>query len=175
MRLRVFRARARWTITRAAGTVKVHNLRPANGGQVSLLPPAHFMAHILVIDDDDGVRKVTVALLRDDSHQVTEARSGGEALALNSLHHPDLVITDLNMPEQNGTETIRILRRASPGLPIIAISGAPESDLFYTAGELVGRNRTLAKPFRRHRLLELVNEAIAPVRSQLACAAIAPA
>ena len=58
--------------------------------------------------------------------------------------------------------------------PIIAISGAPDSDLFYTATELVGKNRTLAKPFRRHRLLELVNEAIAPIRSQLACPAAVP-
>ncbi len=129
------------------------------------------MAHILVIDDDDGVRKVTVALLREDAHKVTEARNGLEALALQALHRADLVITDLNMPRQNGTETIRILRRESPELPIIAVSGAPDSDLFHAAAELVGRNRTLAKPFRRHSLLELVNAAISPVRSALVCPA----
>ena len=130
--------------------------------------------HILVIDDDDGVRNVTATLLRDGAHEVTEAKSGREALALQSKRHADLVITDLNMPEQNGAETIRILRRESPGLPIIAISGAPESDLFEIASRLLGSNRTLAKPFRRHRLLELVNEAMSPVGSQLGCAASVP-
>ena len=128
------------------------------------------MAHILVIDDDDGVRNVTVALLRDGAHEVTEARSGGEALKLQSIHRADLVITDLNMPVQNGTETIRILRRDAPDLPIIAVSGAPDSDLFNLAVELIGPERTLAKPFRRHRLLELVNEAISVSRTPFAAA-----
>lgn len=128
------------------------------------------MAHILIIDDDDAVRNMTATLLRDGAHEVMEAKNGLEALALQATHHADLVITDLNMPVQDGAETIRILRRATPGLPIIAVSGAPDSDLFEDAARLVGLNRTLAKPFRRHRLLEIVNEAISPVRSQLGCA-----
>jgi CheY-like chemotaxis protein len=122
------------------------------------------MAHILVIDDDDSVRNVTAALLRDGSHHVTEARSGGEAIALRSTHRPDLVITDLDMPVQNGAETIRLLRSQTPELPIIAMSGAPDSDLFRRAVELIGTNRTLTKPFRRNRLLALVDETIAATR-----------
>src|SRR3954466_13840356 len=88
-----------------------------------LFPCARTMAHILIIEDDERVRRLFSTLLQHAGHQASEARDGREGLALQAECHPDLVITDIVMPGMEGLETISALRRLHPDLPIIAISG----------------------------------------------------
>ncbi|MCH8154484.1 MAG: response regulator [Proteobacteria bacterium] len=78
-------------------------------------------------------------------------------------NRPDLIITDIIMPEKEGVETIIALRRADPDLPIIAISGGGRLDAtdFLTMAGKLGARRTLSKPFRRDQLLEAVGECLA--------------
>ena len=66
-----------------------------------------------------------------------------------------MMITDLAMPEQEGIETINLLRRQRPRLKIIAISGQFGADLLHTA-ELLGADATLAKPIQPETLLDTV-------------------
>ena len=113
---------------------------------------------ILVIDDDEAVRYAIRRVARDEGYTVALAADGEEGLAMVESVSPALVITDLIMPEKEGLETIRALRKRRPDLPIIAISGG---------GRLVGRDfldlarklgavETLAKPFEPEQLVEAI-------------------
>jgi CheY-like chemotaxis protein len=65
---------------------------------------------ILVIDDDPQIRRVMRATLVGHKYEVTEARSGEDALTRISAEMPDLVLLDMNMPGMTGLETCQLLR-----------------------------------------------------------------
>ncbi len=121
------------------------------------------MARILIIDDEDELRAILCKMLEQAGHEVSEAANGAQGLQVYEQDPTDLVITDIIMPEKEGVETIIALRRADPGLPIIAISGGGRveaTDVLSMARKL-GARRTLSKPFRREQLLEAVQECLA--------------
>ena len=118
------------------------------------------MARVLIIDDEEQVRKLIREVLEEAGHEVAEARNGREGMKLYEANPTDVVITDLVMPEQEGLETITALRRRFPSVKIIAISGAQQKldlDLLYVA-EKLGAIRTMEKPFEVRKLLALVEE-----------------
>jgi CheY-like chemotaxis protein len=120
------------------------------------------MKRILVIDDEDGIRRAVRTVLERAGYRVREALSGLDALRLWHEEESDLVITDIHMPGMNGLEMIQQLHALSPHLPIIAVSGSGEMasrDLLKDAG-LSGPIRTLDKPFKIAELLECVREAL---------------
>jgi DNA-binding response OmpR family regulator len=82
------------------------------------------MATLLLIDDDDLLRRALIESLVKAGHKVIEASDGLQGCELARSLSVDLVITDLVMPVQEGVETIMTLRRERPRLPIIAMSGA---------------------------------------------------
>ena len=85
-------------------------------------------ARVLVVDDEPNVRTVLAKLLAVKGHAVEQAASGAEALALLDAdpHRCDLVFTDHGMPEMNGRQLARALRRRFPALPIILLTGDTE-------------------------------------------------
>lgn len=107
------------------------------------------MALILVVDDDDQVRKFLRHMLERDGHQAIEAAEGRTALKHCREQPVALVITDLIMPEQEGLETIRELRRDFPDLPVIAISGGgtAQPHEYLSLAKAFGAHRVFAKPF----------------------------
>jgi CheY-like chemotaxis protein len=113
------------------------------------------MAKILVIDDDPQMRRLLSRLLSGEGHAVHEAPNGRDGIELFRRVHPVLVITDLVMPEQEGIETIRELRREAPTIPILAISGDGPSVYLRAATEL-GASAALEKPFGADELLSVV-------------------
>lgn len=118
------------------------------------------MARILVIDDDRKLREVISRALERAGHTVFEAEGVRAGIQLYREQGADLVITDIFMPERDGLEAILQLRRESPGVKIIAISGGDQSgrlDLREHA-EGLGASRTLRKPFDQAELLKLVGE-----------------
>ncbi len=121
------------------------------------------MARILIIDDEDELRSMLRQMLEQAGHEITEAVNGAEGIQLYEQDRPDLIITDIIMPEKEGVETIIALRRADPDLPIIAISGGGRLDAtdFLAMARKLGARRTLSKPFRRDQLLEAVGECLA--------------
>lgn len=117
------------------------------------------MPRILLIDDDVNLRTMTTMALENAGHQVIEAADGKQGIRLFHEHQPELVITDLIMPDQEGIETIAQLRRAHPGLPIIAISGGlTRSALYLEIATKVGAQCTLAKPFAMAELLGAIDK-----------------
>ena len=97
-----------------------------------------------------------------DGHTVLAAENGTRAMALWTTGEVDLVITDILMPERDGLETIRALRKADPKVPIIATSGGGFEglDLLHVA-RVLGATKQLAKPFGASELLKVVREALA--------------
>lgn len=120
------------------------------------------MAEILLIEDNEAVRSIIAKFLVSGGHAVREAANGVEGMAKYGAQQPALVVTDLFMPEQEGIETIRELRRKDPQLPIIAVSGEMEADgLYLKAATALGATAALAKPFAKSDLLALVERCLA--------------
>ena len=120
------------------------------------------MACIRVIDDDDDLRETVRRTLQSRGHAVQEAEEGGAAIAHLAERAPDLVITDIFMPGQNGIETLIELRKAFPKLKVIAMSGGDASGLLNLLddAELLGANWTLPKPFTPEELIAAVNHVL---------------
>jgi two-component system chemotaxis response regulator CheY len=114
---------------------------------------------ILVIDDDEITRCLIEELLLCAGHQVLVAANGVSGMRLLSKEQPDLVITDILMPDQDGLGLIMAVRRERPAAKIIAISGGGalgSLDLLMSARRL-GADDTLTKPVMPDELLESVN------------------
>jgi CheY-like chemotaxis protein len=85
------------------------------------LPPSH--ARILLVDDNANGLAARRSVLEELGHRIITATSGGDALEQFSAHRFDLVITDYKMPRMDGLELISRLRKLSPDLPIVLVSG----------------------------------------------------
>jgi CheY-like chemotaxis protein len=112
------------------------------------------LANILVVDDDPAVRMTIQLLLERAGHRVVVAGDGRQALATFETDDFDLLFLDIFMPGMDGLETMRLMLRQRPGIPIIVISGRPivsdamsEPDFLSMATKL-GAIRILPKPFR---------------------------
>jgi DNA-binding response OmpR family regulator len=120
------------------------------------------MATILVIDDDSLIRSVLRQVLESEGHVVVELPDGARAAAVSAEIGADLAIVDLIMPEQEGLATILALRGLILSPKIIAMSGGGRylgSD-FLTVASVIGAHRTVAKPFDRDTIVNLVNEVL---------------
>jgi two-component system nitrogen regulation response regulator NtrX len=122
---------------------------------------------VLVIDDDDTVRKTCVDLLRARGHETLAAASVGEGLRLFGSRRPAAVLLDLKLPDGTGIDVLRELQRQAPGIPVIIISGhssVPEA----VEAMKVGAAEFIEKPVARLRLFEAVDRVlrIAPLLSE---------
>jgi DNA-binding response OmpR family regulator len=117
------------------------------------------MARILIIDDDHAVRLTVQVILEDAGHEVICASDGEQGLRAFASDSPQLIITDIIMPNKEGTEMIMQIRAQDATIPIIAMSGggrAGNADSLKMAARL-GANEVLAKPFERQDLTAAVN------------------
>ncbi len=119
------------------------------------------MTNILLIDDEMLVRGTLGLMLTQAGHSVTFAADGEEGLRKVHAMQPDLVITDLVMPHQEGIETIIAIRKAKYAMPILAISGGSRGGFDYlrTAIEF-GATKILYKPFGRAVFLQMVDDCL---------------
>lgn len=115
---------------------------------------------ILVIDDDEQMRVLLQQAMQWAGFEVVAAENGRQGQQLFEEQPADLIITDLIMPEQEGLETIRMLKRGYPAVKIIAISGGgrigPEA--YLPAAMELGADRIFAKPFDVKELISAVHE-----------------
>jgi DNA-binding response OmpR family regulator len=109
---------------------------------------------ILVADDEPDVRDLIQEILSEAGFEVLTAANGREAMSHLESRPIDLFIVDLVMPEQEGIETIKMLRASQPQVRILAISGS--GALFLQVARLMGAQQTLQKPFTVDALVEKV-------------------
>lgn len=118
------------------------------------------MARVMVIDDDEVVRMTLTLVLEKAGHEVVTADDGRKGMALFKMNPVDVVLTDIYMPNQEGLATIMALRRAYPGVKVVAISGGGAHaglDVLPVA-EALGADRALRKPVNPKELAAVVKE-----------------
>jgi DNA-binding response OmpR family regulator len=120
---------------------------------------AEHRKRILLVEDDEGVRRPLSTWLTRAGYEVVVAADGAEAVRLwREMNGGDLAVIDMFLPEKDGLECIIELRTHSPGVPIIAISGGGGTgrvDILDDA-KLLGAVATLQKPFDPRALLAMV-------------------
>ena len=116
--------------------------------------------HIVVIDDDAMVRTAVTRILESEGFQVALAGDGREGLRLMRSLQPRLVITDIIMPEMEGIETIREMRRERHDLKIMAISGGARmgNANFLDMARTMGADAIMEKPFEPEDLVAKVRQ-----------------
>ncbi len=104
---------------------------------------------ILVIDDDEQMRVLLRQVMEWSGFIVNDAENGRKGMQIQRRQPADLVITDLIMPEQEGLETISLLKKEFPAVKIVAISGGgrigPEA--YLPAARELGADLVFSKPF----------------------------
>lgn len=115
------------------------------------------MANVLIVDDDEHLRSMLGELLTEEGHVVRQVADGNAALRSYEEGLPDLIITDLEMPDKEGIETIIEIRRRSNSVKIIAMSG--EANNLKVAG-MLGADYLLEKPFLIDSFTTLVKTAL---------------
>jgi YesN/AraC family two-component response regulator len=118
------------------------------------------MAKILVIDDETSIAVMLKKMLEKAGHEVEIALNGNEGLILFEKFHPELLITDIVMPEKEGLELIFELRRKNPELKIIAISGGGRFQYqgYLTSAKHLGANMVFQKPFDHKEFMNSISE-----------------
>lgn len=121
-----------------------------NGGIRDHYGESLIMKTILVIDDELLVRDTIRLTLEAEGYAVQEAKDGAEGIKMFAAMQPDLVITDIIMPNKEGIETIAELRRLAPDAKILAISGGGRiGNLKVLDFALkLGANKVLQKPVK---------------------------
>ncbi len=97
------------------------------------------MATILVVDDEEPIRRFLTAVLRQHGYRVLEADCATSALAFAENDAVDLVLTDVLMPGTSGPELGRLLRRRKPSLPVLFMSGYVNQGTDLTGENLVSK------------------------------------
>jgi DNA-binding response OmpR family regulator len=130
------------------------------------------MARVLVIDDDRVFTTLVAEALAAAGHRVDVAADGRQGIVAVRTTRFDAVVTDIIMPDQEGIETIRLIRRSDPELPILAMSGGGlrlSIDLLQMA-RAIGADDTISKPFLPSELVRRV-EALLSRRAEPPAAA----
>jgi CheY-like chemotaxis protein len=140
----------------------IHAL-PEDIGKVA--PPAEAGAHgggtVLVVEDDDQLRRLTHRALAGQGYTVLEADRGSAALDLARRHKGqiDLLLTDVIMPDTNGRKLADTIRAARPGLRVLFMSGYPDGAIA-NHGMLEPGVAYLAKPFTTEAITRKVREVL---------------
>ena len=120
------------------------------------------MAKILVIDDDPSILTMLKRMLEKEGYEVDTAFNGSEGLEKIESFPPDLLVTDIVMPEKEGLELIFYLRKNNPGLKIIAISGGGRFNYegYLTSAKYLGADLTFQKPLIHKEFVQAVSDLI---------------
>jgi len=121
--------------------------------------PASSRIRILVVDDDETVRLALRRMLESAGYEVQEAPNGRVAMTLCREDPPDVMITDIFMPEQEGMETIQAMRREFPGVKLIAVSGQAGA-VYLRVAKLLGAQASLEKPLRMDTVLATIRSVL---------------
>jgi len=118
---------------------------------------------ILLVDDEEAIRKMVRAVLGNELYEFGEAVNGLDAQALLAKQHFDLIITDVIMPDCDGIELVMAIRRTQPDIKVIVMSGGGRvraGHYLDLAGKL-GAAKVFEKPFDTAALRQTVKELLA--------------
>ncbi len=117
------------------------------------------MSRILIIDDDDQLRKSFHKLLLQEGYSIDSAASGEAGIALIRQSPPDLVILDMRLPGMNGFETFKVIHEIEPKLPVIIMTAYGNTETAIEATKM-GAFDYILKPFDIPDMLSVIGQAI---------------
>ena len=115
---------------------------------------------ILIVDDEQDARDIYKDRLEKAGYNTLLAENGEEAIKIlrdgNNMLNVGLILSDIRMPKVNGIECIAFLKQQAPGIPVVVLTGYPDTDM---AANLISRGvkAYLVKPIDKERMLSLVN------------------
>jgi len=119
---------------------------------------------ILVVDDEDDVREVLKLHLEGAGYHILEAENGEVAISVlrseDNMINVGLILCDIRMPKVNGVECIDFLRREAPGIPVVVVTGYPDTEMA-TSFMKKGVKDYLVKPVEKEKLLKVVADIVA--------------
>ena len=114
-------------------------------------------ARILVIDDDDGVRKVLKVALEGEGYKVDTAESGAQAVEMSQAEAYNMALIDIRLPDMEGTRLLSELKETTPKMRKIIVTGYPSMQNAIEAVKR-GANDFVVKPFKMESVLETVKK-----------------
>jgi EAL domain-containing protein (putative c-di-GMP-specific phosphodiesterase class I) len=117
------------------------------------------LATILVVDDDQIIRRLLARVLSAKGYHIVVAEDGRDAQALLAKQDFDLILSDVRMPRMNGVEVLRLVREHDPDLPVILFTGSPSVETAIDALQLRA-TAYLTKPLEPVRLIEEIEKAL---------------
>jgi DNA-binding NtrC family response regulator len=114
-------------------------------------------ARILVVDDDDGIRKSMKAILEDEGYNVDVAENGKEAIQKTQKKAYNLALLDIRLPDMEGVELLKLLKDSVPKIRKIIVTGYPSVQNAIAALNK-GADAYLIKPVRLKKLLKTVKD-----------------
>ncbi len=119
---------------------------------------------ILIIEDEDRMRRLLALVLSEEGYTVKTARNGKEGVAIWSRWQPAVVLSDLKMPDMDGLEVLRFRNRNFAEVPLIILTAFGTVDTAVAAMK-DGAYDFLTKPVDNNKVIEIVNQAVSSVRS----------
>ncbi len=128
---------------------------------------AHMLKNILLVDDEESIRRMVRAVLGEEKYAFTEASNGVEALEIMETQAFDLILTDVIMPDCDGIELVMSVRKKLPDIKVIVMSGGGRvrADHYLNLAEKLGAARVFEKPFNTAELRETVRELLEETNS----------
>lgn len=117
------------------------------------------MSKILIVDDEQGIRSVLSDVLEDENFEVVAVSQGKECLSFLEKDYCDLVVLDVWLPDINGIDLLKEIKKLLPNLPVIIISGHANIDSAAKAVEL-GAYDFLEKPLAIEKMINVINNAL---------------
>lgn len=114
-------------------------------------------ARILIVDDDESIRKVVATILQEKGYAVDTAETGREAIAKSNRKFYDLALIDMRLPDMEGTQLLTLMRETTPRMVKIIMTGYPS---LQNAMEAVNKNADayLLKPVNMDKVLSMIGE-----------------
>lgn len=124
----------------------------------------HSGRSILVVDDDESMRSIIMMCLRNSGYNVVGASGRSQVMSLLNSQQFDMVITDVMMPDLDGSEVVRTVKMLQPDAAILPMSGGADtrSELCFDLAMRLGASVPLIKPFHLDELLMAVEQALRP-------------
>ena len=118
------------------------------------------MARILVVDDAAFMRLRACKVLQDNGHEVLQAENGADAVRQYAIHRPDAVLLDITMPEMDGLEALKEIRKIDPAARVAMVTAMGQQAIVMEALR-AGAKDFILKPFQPDRVLGALQKLLA--------------
>jgi len=119
------------------------------------------MAKLLIVDDDTDILDYLHTILTPLNHEIRVEKDAKNAIRILDKYHPDLIITDIFMPDMDGFELIKTIRKSHQDVKILGLSAVGSGfsqDLTLATAKDFGANTVMKKPIEQNKIINMIND-----------------